>query len=156
MSAGEWADSLTNISVGDLLAEVSHDVVANCSDPPIPGSSQCLQQGPFICDSFDAAIAAHINRHQNKTSSPPALTSISSSIWDAEETCDAFSFQNACRLVRTASGIESPEACKQIDRTSAVGFGDTVEVLLYSHCPILCPISTIVEFIESTNNFFRE
>lgn len=129
LSAGEWADSLTNISVGDLLAEVSHDVVANCSDPPIPGSSQCLQQGPFICDSFDAAIAAHINRHQNKTSSPPALTSISSSIWDAEETCDAFSFQNARRLVQTASGIESPEACKQIDRTSAVGFGDTVEAL---------------------------
>lgn len=137
MSAGEWADSLTNISVGDLLAEVSHDVVAGCSDPTLTGSSQCLQQGPFICDSFDAAIAAHINRHQNKTSFPPDLTSISSSIWDAEETCDAFSFQNTRKLVQTPSGVESPEACKQIGRTSPVGFGATIQVLLYSHRPIM-------------------
>ncbi|XP_058207966.1 TSL-kinase interacting protein 1 isoform X4 [Rhododendron vialii] len=129
LSAGEWADSLTNITVGDLLAEVSHDVVAGCSDPPLTGSSQCLQQGPFICDSFDAAIAAHINRHQNKTSFPPDLTSISSSIWDAEETCDAFSFQNTRKLVQTPSGVESPEACKQIGRTSPVGFGATIQEL---------------------------
>ncbi|OMO50286.1 hypothetical protein CCACVL1_30534, partial [Corchorus capsularis] len=55
LSAGEWADSLTNISVGDLLAEVPHDLDDNCADHPVAISSQCLQQIPFSCDSFDAA-----------------------------------------------------------------------------------------------------
>ncbi|KAJ0087818.1 hypothetical protein Patl1_32154 [Pistacia atlantica] len=62
LSAGEWADSLTNISVGDLLSDVLHGIDAS----PVAETSQCLQQIPFSCDSFDAAIAAHISKHQNK------------------------------------------------------------------------------------------
>ncbi|KAK7250806.1 hypothetical protein RIF29_33503 [Crotalaria pallida] len=91
-SAGEWADSLTNISVGDLLSGVSQDL-DNCIDPPIVESSNGLQQIPFSCDSFDAAIAAHIYRHQDKIGQPTLVASHTSSIWDAEETCDAFLFK---------------------------------------------------------------
>ncbi|CAI9260183.1 unnamed protein product [Lactuca saligna] len=53
LSTLEWVDSLTNISVGDLLSEVSHNAV---------GPTLCHQQISYSCDSFDAAIAAHINK----------------------------------------------------------------------------------------------
>ncbi|KAF7834003.1 TSL-kinase interacting protein 1 [Senna tora] len=92
-SAGEWADSLTNISVGDLLSGVSQDLEDNCIDPPIAENRNCLPQIPFSSDSFDAAIAAHISRHQDKMGHQPTLASHTSSIWDAEETCDAFLFK---------------------------------------------------------------
>ncbi|XP_027345175.1 TSL-kinase interacting protein 1 isoform X2 [Abrus precatorius] len=92
MSAGEWADSLTNISVGDLLSGVSQDLEDNCIDPPIAENCHGVQQIPFSSDSFDAAIAAHISRHQDKMEQP-CLASHVSSIWDAEETCDAFLFK---------------------------------------------------------------
>ncbi|KAE9597877.1 putative transcription factor MYB/SANT family [Lupinus albus] len=87
-SAGEWADSLTNISVGDLLSGVSEDL-GNCIDPPIAENCNGLQQIPFCSDSFDAVIAAHISRHQDKIGQPTHMPSI----WDAEETCDAFLFK---------------------------------------------------------------
>ncbi|GAB4856660.1 TSL-kinase interacting protein [Ancistrocladus abbreviatus] len=87
LSPGEWADSLTNISVGDLLTEASNNMDADCIEPYVARSSQYLEGIPFSCDSFDAAIAAHISSQQNKVGFH------SSSIWDAEETCDAFLFQ---------------------------------------------------------------
>ncbi|KAE8716418.1 hypothetical protein F3Y22_tig00110118pilonHSYRG00017 [Hibiscus syriacus] len=59
---GEWADSLTNISVGDLLAEVPDDLDDNCVD-------------------------------HDKKKEVSSLASHASSIWDSEETCDAFLFQ---------------------------------------------------------------
>uniref|UniRef100_A0A5B7ACY7 Putative TSL-kinase interacting protein 1 isoform X2 n=1 Tax=Davidia involucrata TaxID=16924 RepID=A0A5B7ACY7_DAVIN len=130
LSAGDWADSLTNISVGDLLSEVSHDMDANCIDASLPGSPQCLPQIPFSCDSFDAAIAAHIYRHQNKTCFQPALASHASSIWDAEETCDAFSFQKNSVFheeIQSASRIASPKSCKEIAKMSLAGSGATAE-----------------------------
>ncbi|KAI9153346.1 hypothetical protein LWI28_009912 [Acer negundo] len=130
LSAGEWADSLTNVSVGDLLSEVPHD-----TDAPPGADYQCLQQIPFSCDSFDAAIAAHISKHQNKMGVLSTLQSHSSSIWDAEETCDAFSFQKnqiyrqeVSRLLDAAPS----EACKQITRTSSVGSGGFAEELPYT------------------------
>lgn len=92
LSAGEWADSLTNISVGDLLSGVSQDLEDNCIDHPIAENCHNLHQIPFSSDSFDAAIAAHISRHQDKMGQP-TLASHMSSIWDAEETCDAFLFK---------------------------------------------------------------
>ncbi|KAG5050846.1 hypothetical protein JHK87_003044 [Glycine soja] len=91
LSAGEWADSLTNISVGDLLSGVSQDL-DNCIDPPIAENFHDIQQIPFSSDSFDAAIAAHISRHQDRMGQS-SLASHMSSIWDAEETCDAFLFK---------------------------------------------------------------
>ncbi|XP_010516928.1 PREDICTED: TSL-kinase interacting protein 1 isoform X1 [Camelina sativa] len=94
-SAGEWADSLTNISIGDLLSDVPDDIDSDGGNPPATEGSHCvLRDVSFASDSFDAAIAAHILRHQNKSSAPLPLTSGSSSLWDDEETRDAFSFQN--------------------------------------------------------------
>lgn len=92
LSAGEWADTLTNISVGDLLSGVSQDHNDNCIDPLIAENCRSVHQIPFSCDSFDAAIAAHISKHQDKMGQS-TLASHMSSIWDAEETRDAFSFK---------------------------------------------------------------
>ncbi|XVE96628.1 hypothetical protein REPUB_Repub02eG0239100 [Reevesia pubescens] len=130
-TAGEWADSLTDISVGDLLAEVPHDLDDICVDHPVAESLQCLQQTPFSCDSFDAAIAAHLSRHLNKME-VPSLASHASSIWDAEETCDAFSFPKnpvPCADFPRSSGAASPAACKQIARSNSDGYGTLTKLL---------------------------
>lgn len=143
LSAGEWADTLTNISVGDLLLGVSHDIDANCIDQPVAESSQCLQQIPFSCDSFDAAIAAHISKHQDKIGYPPTLSSHACSIWDAEETCDAFSFKKNPVMSQeypTSSRVASPEACKQTARTTYLeGTGCSVEELHEVQKPVENP-----------------
>lgn len=137
LSAGEWADSLTDISVGDLLSGVSQDMNANCIDPPVAQSSHCLQQIPFSCDSFDAAIAAHISRHQDKMGCQPTLAS---SIWDAEETCDGFLFQKnhvRCQETESLSGVATPNACKQTARTSLVESVHldevAIKIILFKH-----------------------
>lgn len=104
---------------------------ANCIVPPAAGSSQCLQQTPFSCDSFDAAIAAHISRQQEKMGCEAPIASHASSILDAEETCDAFSFQKIHfprHEAQNLSGISSPRTWKQMERTSLVGSGDLDEV----------------------------
>ncbi|KAK9118220.1 hypothetical protein Scep_016313 [Stephania cephalantha] len=93
LSAGAWADSLTNVSIGDLLTETPPSMETEGAETPIFGSSTFLQQTPFTCDSFDAAIAAHISRHRKNLDQPTAEVQHASSILDAEETCDAFSFQ---------------------------------------------------------------
>lgn len=85
--AGEWADSLTNISIGDLLLEAS--------EVSSQQNALCIQQTSFSCDSFDAAVAAH--------SYFPQFTGLATqapvvSIWNAEETCDEFSFKTAPTL----------------------------------------------------------
>ncbi|CAL9747752.1 unnamed protein product [Musa acuminata subsp. burmannicoides] len=90
MSAGEWADSLTNISVGDLLNEASKAANSKHMNFPNQPSVSCLKQASFSCDSFDAAIAAHMSGHHLSSLSDKASQP---SIWDAEETCDEFSFQ---------------------------------------------------------------
>ncbi|XP_004509590.1 TSL-kinase interacting protein 1 isoform X2 [Cicer arietinum] len=92
VSAGEWADSLTNISVGDLLLGVSQNLDDNCINPLIGENCHSVHQIPFSSDSFDAAIAAHISKHQDKIGQS-TMASHMSSIWDAEETRDAFSFK---------------------------------------------------------------
>lgn len=90
MSAGEWADNLTNISVGDLLNEASN--AANSERMNLAGgpTASCIQLAPLSCDSFDAAIAAHISDHRVSSISTKETQP---SIWDAEETCDEFSFR---------------------------------------------------------------
>ncbi|CAH2058969.1 unnamed protein product [Thlaspi arvense] len=95
LSAGEWADSLTNVSIGDLLSEVPNDIDSDCVEPHATEVSHCLLRDvSFASDSFDAAIAAHILRHQKKPSAlVPMTTTGSSSLWDDEETRDAFSFR---------------------------------------------------------------
>jgi hypothetical protein len=111
---------------------VSHDIDANCIDQQIAKSSQCLQQIPFSCDSFDAAIAAHISKHQDKMGYQPTMPSNASSIWDAEETCDAFSFQKNHVLQQedpTLSSVAPPGSCKQTSTTSLEVTGCLAEVL---------------------------
>ncbi|KAI5584897.1 hypothetical protein BDE02_06G111900 [Populus trichocarpa] len=131
LSAGEWADSLTDVSIGDLLSELPHEADFNCVEPPIVQSNQCLQQIPFTCDSFDAAIAAHISRHQSKVGFVSSVTSHTSSIWDGEETCDAFAFQrnHSLRKEVTTSAVASPQVGKQMDRTSTIASGAFLEEL---------------------------
>lgn len=85
--AGEWADSLTNISIGDLLLDAS--------EVSSQQSALCIQQTSLSCDSFDAAVAAH--------SYFPQFTGLGTqapvvSIWNSEETCDEFSFKEAPTL----------------------------------------------------------
>ncbi|CAM8925522.1 unnamed protein product [Rhodiola kirilowii] len=110
LSAVEWADSLTNMSIGDLLTEVSDEINANVAEQPISGNTEYYEQIPFTCDSFDAAIAAHISKHQNKTGFPSAFTSQSSSFFDAEDTCDAFSFRRKSDTIQDLSDIPETEA----------------------------------------------
>lgn len=116
LSAGEWADSLTNISIGELLAEPMPNVDINCRDFPGALGSNCHQQTAFSCDSFDAAIAAHMYKHQNKVEQHD-LAFHAPSIWDAEETCDAFSFQKNAAFCGE-DRVGSLEACKQPTTTS--------------------------------------
>jgi len=78
--------------VGDLLSGVSQDLEDDCINPPIAENCHDVHQIPFSSDSFDAAIAAHISRHQDKMGQS-SLAGHMSSIWDAEETCDAFLFR---------------------------------------------------------------
>ncbi|KAB5552383.1 hypothetical protein DKX38_009694 [Salix brachista] len=131
LSAGEWADSLTDVSIGDLLSELPHEADFNCAELPIVQSNQCLQQIPFSCDSFDAAIAAHISRHQSKMGFFSSVTSHTSSIWDGEETCDAFAFQRNHSLPKevTTSSAASPRVGKQMDRTNSITSGAFLEEL---------------------------
>ncbi|KAF9680256.1 hypothetical protein SADUNF_Sadunf06G0102400 [Salix dunnii] len=131
LSAGEWADSLTDASIGDLLSELPHEADFNCAELPNVQSNQCLQQIPFSCDSFDAAIAAHISRHQSKMGFFSSVTSHTSSIWDGEETCDAFAFQRNHSLPKevTTSAVASPRVGKQMDSTSSFTSGAFLEEL---------------------------
>nr|GMC79643.1 TSL-kinase interacting protein 1-like isoform X1 [Ipomoea batatas] len=126
---GEWADSLTNISVGDLLSEAPDMEDANCITSSIHSSSNYIHQIPFSCDSFDAAIAAHIKKHQSITDSQTALPSQLSSIWGAEDTCDAFAFQrhSLSEKVQNASKHTSLETCKQITLANITALGASVE-----------------------------
>lgn len=118
LSAGEWADSLTNISVGDLLSEASNAAKDSCLNSPAVGSS-CLQQIQFSCDSFDAAIAAQVSGHQMLL---PTTQASHASIWNAEETCDEFSFPAMKQDGSNASTSSSIGACREITCPSSLGF----------------------------------
>ncbi|KAF5750410.1 TSL-kinase interacting protein 1 [Tripterygium wilfordii] len=151
-SAGEWADSLTNISVGDLLSELPQDMDAECVEPPV---GQCFLQTPFSCDSFDAAIAAHMSRHQNKM----VFASMeASSIWDAEQTCDAFSFQKnhvLCQDVPTTTDFTSSGLCKQVAITSSAASGDLVEELPEAEHPMDCPCDPMEECTPDAHDVYN-
>ncbi|XP_073151311.1 TSL-kinase interacting protein 1 [Henckelia pumila] len=131
LSSGEWADSLTNISVGDLLSESAQNMDINCSDFPVPVNSDCHSQIPFSCDSFDAAVAAHIYKHQNKVDFQHRVQSHVPSIWEAEETCDAFAFQTNGPLRDDSHGAsknDSPEACVQATKGNLVTYKEVEEL----------------------------
>lgn len=144
LSAGDWEDSLTNISVGDLLSDAPDDEETDCIESTLPGSSHFLQQMPFSCDSFDAAIAAHIYKHQSKAESQMALPPQASSIWNAEDTCDAFAFQKdvASRLkAHNSSSNVGAENRQHISQSSSLLLDAGVKVYvkenLFKHASVL-------------------
>ncbi|CAN4117102.1 unnamed protein product [Withania somnifera] len=122
-SAGDWEDSLTNISVGDLLFDAPDDEETDCVDSALPGSSNFLQQMPLSCDSFDAAIAAHIYKHQSKADSEMNLLPQASSIWNAEDTCDAFAFKKSvafCDKTQHSSSNVGTENSQRVAQSSSL------------------------------------
>lgn len=121
-----WADSLSNISIGDLLSEASPTSDANFCYPSPAQKNSSLQQIPFTCDSFDVAIASLVAHHQTTNQSTQVPHS---SIWDAEETCHAFP------LHKIASNNNDPASSKDAPMTTcigsnSVGLNDMVIVLL--------------------------
>lgn len=132
--AGEWADSLTNISVGDLLLEVAQSEEVAGHKTNVEKAPPCAQQYSVSFDSFDAAVAAHMSKYQGKVAFQSNLSShASASIWDAEETCDAFSFQK-----NTAAHEEAPcgnilsGATEASDKASPAGSVGLIEVVTFS------------------------
>lgn len=91
LSTMDWVDSLSNISIGDLLNEASCAEHGNCYEGLAVGSGTQHQLFPHHMDSFDAAINAHIARSQEVTNMP--INHSQPSIWDGDETCDAFAFR---------------------------------------------------------------
>ncbi|XP_028554287.1 TSL-kinase interacting protein 1 isoform X4 [Dendrobium catenatum] len=84
-----WIDCVSNMSFGALLSEVEAAEGAKvCPQAP-------QKQIAISCDSFDAAIAAHILRYQAGNQSSAM---VQPSILDAEETCNPFSFHNSTSL----------------------------------------------------------
>ncbi|XP_062204063.1 TSL-kinase interacting protein 1-like isoform X1 [Phragmites australis] len=82
-----WIDCISNISFGALLSEAA----PSQDSKQLPSQNNLnLQHIPATCDSFDAAIASLIARQQ--ASNQPRVSN--PSLWDAEETCHAFPFQN--------------------------------------------------------------
>lgn len=98
LSSSLWG----NISIGGLLSEASLQPVPSSSNARPTGTGSYAQQVPFSCDSFDAAIAAHI---LSQSQSRQKRTAMQSSIYDAEETCDAFPSQ------KLASILDAEETC---------------------------------------------
>ena len=121
VSEGEWADTLTDISVGYLLTEASRGANTDC-----PGTSvvknTLLLENPCSYDSFDAAVALHASRY--KSAEQPALAS-HSTIWGAEETCDAFSFNLPASRKREGSNnsaSSSPDSDSDVHPSNSEGF----------------------------------
>ncbi|KAH9330296.1 hypothetical protein KI387_002404 [Taxus chinensis] len=91
LSTMDWVDSLSNFSIGDLLNETSCAEHGSTYEGLCVGSGSQPQLFPQYMDSFDAAVNAHIARSQEVTNMPTNHSQ--PSIWDGEETCDAFAFQ---------------------------------------------------------------
>ncbi|PIA47817.1 hypothetical protein AQUCO_01400422v1 [Aquilegia coerulea] len=116
-SSSIWTDSLTNISIGGLLSEASLHAAPNQTDP-VPAGNNSYLQIPFSCDSFDAAIAAHIYRH---TQDPQRVSNGSqSSFLDADETRHAFTFPKSASL-----GKDAISSSKSTTSVSCIQEGNT-------------------------------
>ncbi|XP_073000204.1 TSL-kinase interacting protein 1 [Typha latifolia] len=127
MSTRDWADSLTDISIGDLLAEASRAANSDCINSSSGRKAPCCEEVPLSCDSFDAAIAAHLSGHQSATMS----TQIShSSIWSSEETCDEFSFRTIPAFkqeIVNPSTVKTNKASRHLVSTNSLGFQGFLE-----------------------------
>uniref|UniRef100_A0A0E0KJK0 SANT domain-containing protein n=1 Tax=Oryza punctata TaxID=4537 RepID=A0A0E0KJK0_ORYPU len=121
ISEGDWADTLTDISVGYLLTEASIGANTDCPGIAIAKNTLFLEN-PCSYDSFDAAVALHASRH--KTVEQPTLAS-QSTIWGAEETCDEFSFNLAASRKQensNTSASSSPDNDSGVLPSTSQGF----------------------------------
>lgn len=125
LSAFEWADTLTNISIGDLLSEASKGMDSMSNYRPVDANMTTPGQIiPFSCDSFDAAIAAHLSGCKDLENTSNRISQ--SSVWEAEDTCDEFSFKKIREdrnIPCTSDGLGSP-----IINTDSTGFRDLFKV----------------------------
>ncbi|MCL7028322.1 hypothetical protein MKW94_017693 [Papaver nudicaule] len=126
LSSSLWTDNLTNISIGGLLSEASRQpVTSSCIAKPT-GTNSNFQQVPFSCDSFDAAIAAHIFSQSQSTQK---RTAMQPSILDAEETCHAFPSRKLSSSERflTSSRTAPPGSCSQDTNFNSFKFPGSFE-----------------------------
>ncbi|KAI5062985.1 hypothetical protein GOP47_0021532, partial [Adiantum capillus-veneris] len=114
----DWADTLTNISVGEFLNEVSQAGHLTSG----LASLQALQPIQSL-DSFDAAVAAQgadISGTESKLMQNPETPA-----WDGEETCDAFAFQRLVSQRRTVHpvlhSIEPPSSIQTLRDPDGIG-----------------------------------
>lgn len=117
----DWADTLTDISVGYLLTEASKAANLDCEVTSI-AKNALFHENPCSCDSFDAAVALHASRYQ--AAEQPAHTS-HSTIWGAEEACDEFSFMPA--TARKQEGLNTsasspPDSDNEVHSSNSEGF----------------------------------
>ncbi|CAN6301597.1 unnamed protein product [Urochloa humidicola] len=121
ISEGEWADTLTDISVGYLLTEASKGAHLDCIGTSSVKNALLLEN-PCSYDSFDAAVALHVSRFQ--ASEQPAHTP-HSTIWGAEETCDGFSFNLSASRKQEGSNTpssSSPDTDSEVHPLNSEGF----------------------------------
>ncbi|XP_044362760.1 TSL-kinase interacting protein 1 isoform X2 [Triticum aestivum] len=121
ISEVDWADTLTDISVGYLLTEASKAANLDCEVTSI-AKNPLFDENLCSYDSFDAAVALHASRYQ--AAEQPAQTS-HSTIWGAEETCDEFSFMLA--TARKQQGLNTsasspPDSDNEVHSSNSEGF----------------------------------
>ncbi|XP_052197954.1 TSL-kinase interacting protein 1 isoform X2 [Diospyros lotus] len=87
-SSVAWDNSLTTLSIGNLLSEASLQGKIDSFDQKSNGSKLGSQPTPLISESLDAFIARNLNSQPQ--ASKASLHVSPSSILDAEETCHAF------------------------------------------------------------------
>lgn len=106
-------DSLTNISIGGLLSEVSlQGKINNGGNGKSISGSADLQLTQIISDSLDAFISAQTRCPQGLR--PPGAHDSHTSILDSEETCHAFSVQKySSSRKRVLALSESSGGCSQ-------------------------------------------
>ena len=125
-----WDDSLTNISIGGLLSEVSLQGKFNNGNngKSISGNAD-LQSTQIISESLDAFIFAQTSCPQGLR--PPAHDS-HTSILDSEETCHAFSVQKFSSSRKRVSALGgSSGGCSQDAGSKSLKF-PKLEVCLLS------------------------
>ncbi|CAL4921722.1 unnamed protein product [Urochloa decumbens] len=121
ISEGEWADTLTDISVGYLLTEASKGAHLDCIGTSSSVKNALLLENPCSYDSFDAAVALHVSRFQ---ASEQAAHNPHSTIWGAEETCDEFSFNLSARKQEGSNtpSSSSPDTDSEVRPLNSEGF----------------------------------
>lgn len=125
ISEVDWADTLTDISVGYLLTEASKAANLDCEVTSI-AKNTLFHEDPCSYDSFDAAVALHASRYQ--AAEQPAHTS-HSTLWGAEETCDEFSFKLAtARKQANTPASSPPDSDNDVRSSNSEGFRGFLQV----------------------------